>query len=174
MNNKTVYIILGVLVLLALLFTGRGVSVSVDAPDGGTPVEVSPPDGSAAATEVEDWFFKIVGAVPIVISVGAMGGLVSGAINLLKLVPSATKLDGQSAKIALVLNLAVYGAVALAGAFGYGEKVKQLIEELGLALPSVVTILTMLGASKLVHVLMKKFDPKAFSLTKQKTAMTVG
>lgn len=184
-GNKNLPLILGLIVLVVLFATGHGVSVSVGAPNGGAPVDVTPPEQNAQqgdATPAEenadqeaatDWLWSLLAAVPAVISVGSLGGWTGGGLDLLKMTGLATRFDGQSGKFAIVVNLVIFLAVSFANLFGMGDKVKDLIEQFGLALPTIVVLLTMFKASDIVHWALKQIQPVAFSLSKQVTNRAV-
>lgn len=162
------------LVVVIILFVGKaGFSVSAEAqPKDVTPgatAEAAPtPAPDPGAAEAEDYLFKLLGGIPATLSVAALGGIVAAVVNLAKLTGKAGFLDGNTAKLVIVVNAVVYVVFYFANLLGVGDQLKAFFEKAGPLLPVLVTALAMLGGSNVVHQLMKRFDPVAFSLTAQK------
>ncbi len=178
MDIKKVVTWLGAALVAFLLVTGKvTVGVNENAPqsavvapaaDGAAPGETATTAADTPASGSLDWFYTMLKLVPTVLSVGALGGLTSGAVDLFKMFGvGREKLDGQMGKVTAVLNLAVYVGVVIANLFGYGAQLAGFFEKFGPALPSLVALITMFGGSWLTHKLAKLFDNKSFSFTAQ-------
>lgn len=170
--------IAGLLVVVVLVLMGK---VSIGVGDAGQPPvkDVTPPtEGEAAPSDeapaestgdpLTDWLFVILGLVPAVLSAGALGGIGTGLVDLAKL-SGSNWFDGKSGKIAIVLNLVIFGAVHVANVFGYGDRVAGFLETYGPALPTVVGAASALGFGAVFHWLLKKINP-AFGITSAKIA----
>lgn len=165
MDIKKLFVWAALVAMILLLVGGHGFSVSVAAP-GGAAADITPPSGS-----IDVWGFlsALAGAVPAVISVGAVGGIISGAVDLFKMTGLfKDKLDGNMGKISTVINLAVFAIVTIANLLGYGSQVVGFFEKYGPALPTIVAVFSLLGGANLTHYVLKKLQPTSFSYAAQR------
>lgn len=164
MDIKKIVVWAMLVALIVLLVGGHGFSVSVAAP-GGAAADITPPSG---AIDVWGFLASLAGAVPVVISVGAVGGIIAGLVDLFKLTGLfKDQLDGNMGKIATVVNLAVFAIVTVANLFGYGSQVAGFFEKYGPALPTIVAVFSMLGGANLTHYVLKRLQPTSFSYSAQ-------
>lgn len=172
--NWKYIVVVAVIALLAV--TGNlKVAVGATADQPSTIVDVpAPGTPQTGATPLLDFLAAIGAAVPTVVSAGALGGFTAGFLDLLKMTGRFTKFDGKTGQIAIVINLLILAAVTIAGVFGYGDKVKTLFEQLGPAIPPLAIGITLLFSSGFVHALLKKVEPKGFSLTAQRQPVPIG
>jgi len=161
--------------LVVLLFVTGNASVSLGGVNAetGAPVVVEAPPADAEPGPVDDAVNGLAGTMPQLLTAGAIGGLFAFIMNLGKLIPKLGEwLNGKSASIVYIINVVVLVAVTIGGLFGFGDRVKDILEQAGNTLPAVMGLITVVGGlvssvggSALVHKIMKTLNATAFSMT---------
>ncbi len=117
-----------------------------------------------------DFLLTLLKLVPPVAEVAGWGALVGAFIDIAKLAFQMVGRkfpDGISAWISVCANVILWAILWWSGKLGTTPYVLQVIDQLGVMLPAMVSLFTMFGFALLAHKYLKKLDPKTFSTTKR-------
>lgn len=173
-----------IVVVVALMFGFGKASVSVGGTNAttGEPVTVEVPPVDSEPGPVDNALNDLGQTIPQILSAAAIGGILAALANLGKMFPAlAAWLDGKTPLVVYGLNVLVLILVTVAGWFGFGDRMKDILEQGAAVLPAAVSLLALLfsfassiGGAAGIHKLMKSLNKTVFSLSARKLAGGVG
>lgn len=113
---------------------------------------------------LEEFILDVLALLPAAPEILGWGGVVGFAINILKLV-IGEKMDGLAARISLIANAVLLVVLWVTDYLQCREMFETIVENLGVALPALYTILVAALGAKITHWIMKGIDALSFSFS---------